>query len=122
MPDSSGAAKENWVKKSVIDENECTPDVEPKSTNPHQEDNRGQKMAILGIHVLIPKTPLVIQLYHFKAQWLSWPTTSYIGPPPNQKFWLRPCAQPIAIQDSSHRYINSIMQQGRQGMVAKGYN
>ena len=76
MPDSSGAAKENWSEKSVSDENECTPEVEPKSTNPHQEDKkarrshvlhrwfslpnfcRGQKTAILGIQrVLTPKTP-----------------------------------------------------------------
>jgi len=65
--------------KSVSDENERTPEVEPKSTNPRQEDKKGeavtyvayvvlhpqfytgggQKMAILGIqHVLTPKTPL----------------------------------------------------------------
>jgi len=76
MPDLSGAVKENLGEKSVSDKNEHTSEVEPKSTNLHQEDKKsrggshtlcgwfsisnftgeGQKMAILGIHVLTPKT------------------------------------------------------------------
>ena len=76
MPDSSGSAKENWGEKSVSDENKRTPEVEPKSTNPRQEDKKArrshmlhrwfslpnfyrvQKTAILGIHDLTLKTPL----------------------------------------------------------------
>jgi len=75
MSDSSGAVKENWGEISVSDENEYTPEIEPKSSNPRQEDKkarrshmlrrwfclsnfyRGQKMAVWGIHVLTPKTP-----------------------------------------------------------------
>ena len=40
MPDSSGSAKEYWGEKSVTDENERTPEVEPKSTSPRQEDKK----------------------------------------------------------------------------------
>jgi len=71
MPDSFGAVKKNWDEKSVSDENERTPEVEPKSTNPRQDDEKarwschpggspfpifyrgGQKTAVLGIHVLM---------------------------------------------------------------------
>ena len=42
MPDSSGAAKENWGEKSVSDENERIPEVGPKLTNPRQEDKKAR--------------------------------------------------------------------------------
>ena len=47
MPDSSGAAKENWGEKSVTDENERAPEVEPKSTNPHQVDKKVMRSHML---------------------------------------------------------------------------
>jgi len=47
MPDSSGAAKENWGEKSESDENERTPQVEPKSTNPRQEDKKARRSHML---------------------------------------------------------------------------
>jgi len=78
MLDSFGSMKENWGEKSVSDENKRTPEVEPKSTNPRQEDKKarqsrmlhrwfslpnfyrgGQRTAIFRIqHDLTPKTPL----------------------------------------------------------------
>ena len=47
MPDSSSAAKENLSEKSVTDENERTPEVEPKSTNPRQEDKKARRSHML---------------------------------------------------------------------------
>ena len=47
MPDSSGAAKENWGEKSVSDENERTPEAEPKSINPRQEDEKVRQSDML---------------------------------------------------------------------------
>ena len=47
MPDSSGAAKENWGEKPVSEENERTPEVGPKSTNPRQEDKKARPSHML---------------------------------------------------------------------------
>jgi len=47
MPGSSGSVKENWGEKSVSDENKCTPEVEPKSTNPRQEDKKARRSHML---------------------------------------------------------------------------
>ena len=47
MPDSFGAVKEIWGEKSVTDENERTPEVEPKSTNPRQEDKKARRSHML---------------------------------------------------------------------------
>jgi len=49
MPDLSGSAKENWGEKSISDENKCTPEVGPKSTNPHQKiKRRGGHICCIG--------------------------------------------------------------------------
>jgi len=47
MPNSSGAVKKNWGEKSVTDENERTPVVEPKSRNPRQEDRKARRSHML---------------------------------------------------------------------------
>jgi len=54
MLDSSGAAKENWGEKPVSDENEHTPEVEPKLTNPRQEDEKARQSRVAQV-VLPPQ-------------------------------------------------------------------
>jgi len=78
MPDLSGSVKENWGEKSVSNENKRTPEVDQnrqiltkkiKRRGSHMLHRwfslpnfyRGQKTAILGIHVLTPKTPLQLR-------------------------------------------------------------